>query len=105
MACGTPVIGSNVGGVKFTVLDGQTGFLVPPNDPVALGQRLAQLYRNPELLSQFSAQAIRRVNAQFTWRQVASDIAKVYDELIATRDRREEAATALYQPALPMTEI
>ena len=33
MACGTPVIGSNVGGVKFTVRDGETGYLVPPNDP------------------------------------------------------------------------
>ena len=36
MACGTPVIGSNVGGIKYSVIDGKTGFLVPPHDPVAL---------------------------------------------------------------------
>ena len=36
MACGTPVIGSRVGGIAFTVADGETGFLVPPRDPDAL---------------------------------------------------------------------
>ena len=33
MACGTPVIGSRVGGIAFTIADGETGFLVPPRDP------------------------------------------------------------------------
>jgi glycosyltransferase involved in cell wall biosynthesis len=106
MACGTPVVGSNVGGVKFTVLDGQTGFLVPPNDPRRLGERLATLYRNPELLSLFSAQAIRRVRAQFTWRQVASDIADVYEELLMPAVSSPiEPTASLFQSALPITEV
>src|ERR1700719_720279 len=50
MACGTPVIGSNVGGIKFTVRDGETGYLVPPKDPDALGERLAYLLQHPQLL-------------------------------------------------------
>ena len=33
MACGTPVVGARVGGIKYSVVDGRTGFLVPPNDP------------------------------------------------------------------------
>ena len=37
MACGTPVVGANVGGIKFTVRDGETGYLVPPDNPDALG--------------------------------------------------------------------
>ena len=40
MACGTPVVGARVGGIKYSVLDQRTGFLVPPNDPVALADRL-----------------------------------------------------------------
>jgi glycosyltransferase involved in cell wall biosynthesis len=36
MACGTPVVGANVGGIKFTVRDRETGYLVPPNDPETL---------------------------------------------------------------------
>jgi len=34
MACGTPVIGARVGGIKYTILDGETGYLVSPNDPL-----------------------------------------------------------------------
>src|SRR5690606_16909161 len=36
MACGTPVIGSNVGGIKYSVADGKTGFLVEPKKPAEL---------------------------------------------------------------------
>src|SRR5690606_30079447 len=49
MACGTPVVGSNVGGIKHTVVDGKTGFLVPPKDPAALAERLERLLLDKEL--------------------------------------------------------
>jgi phosphoheptose isomerase len=83
MACGTPVVGSNVGGVKFTVRDGETGYLVPPDDPAALGERIAHLYRHSKLLGLFRRQAIRRANDLFTWAGVASAVADLYDEVIA----------------------
>ena len=57
MACGTPVVGSNVGGIKFTVRDGETGYLVPAKDPAALAERIAYLYQNPKLLGVLSRQA------------------------------------------------
>lgn len=83
MACGTPVVGANVGGIKFTVRDGETGYLVPPSDPEALGERLTHLYRNPKLLSIFRYQAIRRVNDLFTWGHVAEAMTKVYEDVLA----------------------
>jgi D-inositol-3-phosphate glycosyltransferase len=83
MACGAPVIGSNVGGIKYTVRDGRTGFLVPPRDPEALGERLAQLLTRPKLAARFSRESIHRVNQHFTWQQVACQIAAVYDEVLA----------------------
>lgn len=86
MACGTPVIGSNVGGIKYTVMDQRTGLLVPPRDPDALGAALARLYREPELRSQMSRMAIRRANAVFTWNRVASAIAAIYEDVLQTNE-------------------
>ncbi len=82
MACGTPVVGANVGGIKFTVRDGETGYLVPANDPDALAERLAHLYKHPKLLSVFRKQAIRRANDLFTWRRVADAVAALYEEVL-----------------------
>jgi histidinol-phosphate phosphatase family protein len=81
MACGTPVIGAAVGGIKTTVRDGVTGYLVPPRDPEALAGRLADLFRQPELLRQFGRQAIRRARALYTWRGVAEALGHVYAEV------------------------
>jgi D-inositol-3-phosphate glycosyltransferase len=94
MACGTPVLGSNVGGIKFTVRDGETGYLVPPNDPEALAERAAHLFRHPKLMAVFGRQGIRRVNDLFTWERVAGGIAAVYEEVLAARkrSRADEAA-------------
>ena len=85
MACGLPVIGANVGGIKYSIRHGETGYLVPPNDPDSLGQRLAQLVKQPQLLQRFSANGIERVNRLFTWRRVSAQIAEVYEELLGER--------------------
>jgi len=94
MACGTPVVGSNVGGIKFTVRDGETGYLVPANDPDALAERLAHLYRHPKLLSVYRKQAIRRANDLFTWEKIGAAVAEVYEEVLEVEQppRFEEAA-------------
>lgn len=82
MACGTPVIGSAVGGIKYTVTDGETGFLVPPRDPQALSARLLELLGDDRLRKGLAARAIERVNRSFTWKQVVGQIARVYAELL-----------------------
>jgi D-inositol-3-phosphate glycosyltransferase len=93
MACGTPVVGSNVGGVKFTVRDGETGYLVPAKDPAALAERIADLYQNPRLLGVLSRQAVRRANDLFTWQRIAGAMSALYEAVLAARqpERRAEA--------------
>ncbi len=80
MACGTPVIGSDVGGIRYTVRDGVTGFLVPPRDPAALAQRLIELRRRPALGRALGAAGVARVRSFFTWERVARELAAVYRE-------------------------
>jgi glycosyltransferase involved in cell wall biosynthesis len=81
MACGTPVVGSAVGGIQYSVVDGVTGFLVPPHDPQSLAQRLAQLHANPTLAQALGRAGIRRVRSMFTWDRVARELAEVYDRV------------------------
>jgi D-inositol-3-phosphate glycosyltransferase len=81
MACGTPVIGSNVGGIKYSVADHETGWLVPPDNAAALGKKISQVIDNPSLLHRVSENAINRVNTYFTWFKVASQVNKLYANL------------------------
>lgn len=83
MACGTPVVGAAVGGIASTVLDGETGYLVPPNDPEALAERLAYLCSHPALLSAMGRQAIKRANELYTWQRIAGEVAALYDRMLA----------------------
>ncbi len=95
MACGTPVIGSNVGGIKFTVRDGETGYLVPANDPVAIAERIAHLYQHPKLLSVFRRQAIQRANDLFTWQKVTNRIADLYEVVLSARQPQQRHELAI----------
>jgi D-inositol-3-phosphate glycosyltransferase len=88
MACGVPVVGADVGGIRHSVVDGHTGYLVPPKDPDALAARLADLYNDADRLKQFSQNGLRRVKSQFTWKKVAKNVAAVYAQVSTTRGVR-----------------
>jgi glycosyltransferase involved in cell wall biosynthesis len=78
MACGTPVICTNVGGMPEVVIDGVTGFVVPPNDPQALGDRIHWLLNHPQDARQMGRQARARVLKEFTWETVAQRCLNAY---------------------------
>lgn len=90
MACGRPVIGSAVGGIAYTVVDGQTGFLVPPREPAALSARLAEILVNPELQERMGEAARLRVEQEFTWPITALRTTTLYKTLIAEQSQRAE---------------
>jgi hypothetical protein len=67
--------------------------LIPANDPKALADRLAYLYKHPELLELFSRHAIKRANDLFTWQKVAEDMAAAYEAtLVAGQSPQPEEA-------------
>lgn len=85
MACATPVIGSAVGGIQYSVVDGVTGFLVPPNDPSALAEHLAHLAAHPGLAHAFGLAGIKRAREFFTWKHVTRQLIAAYDALLEAR--------------------
>jgi glycosyltransferase involved in cell wall biosynthesis len=90
MACARPVVGSEVGGIKSTVVDGLTGFLIPSRDPRALAERLAQLHADPALAQRMGEAGMRRAYRHYTWRAVAQQAAAVYAAVLD--ETRLEAA-------------
>jgi D-inositol-3-phosphate glycosyltransferase len=81
MACGTPVIASQVGGLAFLVQDGLTGFHVPDGDHEALCQKLAQLLSDHDLRRQMGENA-HRYAREYAWGTIAGRIVSVYQELL-----------------------
>jgi len=78
MACARPVIGAEVGGIKSTVVDGLTGFLIPSRDPRALAERLALLHADPALGRRMGEEGLLRAWRHYTWRAVAQQACAVY---------------------------
>ena len=86
MACGTAVIGADVGGIKYSILDGKTGLLVPPKDPQALADKINELLMRRPVLEEMGRNGIKRVQALFTWERVAQLMSRLYDKAIASND-------------------
>jgi len=88
MACGRPVIGSAVGGIPYTVLDGQTGLLVPPRDPQALAASLYEMLIHAERRKRMGEAGRRHIEREFTWPRTALRIAMLYETLAAEHANR-----------------
>jgi len=80
MACGTPVIASRVGGLTFTVRDGETGYLVPERDPKALAEKL-ELVLTDECLRRRLGHRGVQVAAGYSWDIVTDAMEALYAEL------------------------
>jgi D-inositol-3-phosphate glycosyltransferase len=81
MACGTPVVASQVGGLAYLVQDGVNGFSVPVDEPQALADRLTVLIENPELHRKLGQQAAAFAQ-DYGWDKIAARIIKVYTDLL-----------------------
>jgi starch synthase len=82
MACGTAVAGSRTGGIPEVVADGETGLLVPPDDPPALAEALNVLLRDPARARAMGQAGRKRAIAEFGWPAIAAQTADLYAELV-----------------------
>ena len=82
MACGTPVVASQVGGLAYLIQDGVTGFTVPVDDPQELANKLGILLNDPSLRRQMGEQAVAFARG-YGWETIASRIVEEYTTLLA----------------------
>ncbi|MFI9201148.1 glycosyltransferase [Streptomyces sp. NPDC053048] len=78
MACGIPVVATDVGGHRDTVVDGETGLLVPPGLPAPLAEAVRGLLAAPGRLRSYGRAGRERAVTRFTWEKVADGVERVY---------------------------
>jgi D-inositol-3-phosphate glycosyltransferase len=78
MACGTPVVASEVGGLAFLVQDGITGYTVPVDEPDALAEKLTVLIEDAALRARMGKQAAHFAQ-EYAWERIAKKMLNVYE--------------------------
>lgn len=84
MAFGLPAIGTTAGGATEIISDGETGYLVPPDDAVMLAERLSTLAMDRDLLVRLSLNALHRYHRQPSWGETAGQIREFLFSMIKT---------------------
>jgi glycosyltransferase involved in cell wall biosynthesis len=97
MACGTPVVASDVGGLKFTVLPEETGLLVPPKDSNALAAAIQRILSDELWARKLRRQASANVSQRFSWTGVGIQLSDLYRRLLAQ--------SIMHEPNLPKPRV
>jgi D-inositol-3-phosphate glycosyltransferase len=90
MACGIPVVASQVGGLASTVVSGHTGFLVPQGDWQAFGRAILRLLASPTLRHAYGQAGLQRAQ-MFTWPHIVARTRQLYEGLL--RQPRTKSAS------------
>jgi glycosyltransferase involved in cell wall biosynthesis len=83
MACGVPVIAHDLEGMREVVVDGVTGYLIPPGDVAALTERLEQLLADPGLRERLGSAGAQLVRERFSMTTRVREYRELYDEVMA----------------------
>jgi glycosyltransferase involved in cell wall biosynthesis len=83
LACGLPVIATDVGGTRYLVADGQNGYLTPPDDAELLAAKMEKLMKEPELRARFGQEAKRAAPGRWQPDIIASQTMNVYQQVVA----------------------
>jgi len=85
-ACGSPVVASDVGGLRVAVRDGATGLLVPSFAPAAYSDALSRILTDPSFAEAVGS-AGSHFARRFDWRRAAIDLLAIYEELVAADEK------------------
>ena len=83
-ACGVPVVASDRPGLRDSVRDGETGFLVPYGDEEAFARKAVRLFRDRDLWLRMSGAAVERVG-ELTWERCAREMERLLEGIIPTK--------------------
>lgn len=83
MACKTPVIGTNVGGIPDIIINNQNGLLIPQKDSKALSEAIEYIIKNPKKRKLFAKKGYETVHKKFNWSSVAREYVSLYHRVLS----------------------
>lgn len=86
MACGRPVIASNLPGLRSVVTDEMEGLLVPPGDSDALAEKIRFLLDNPQKQRELGIRGRAKVESKYAWPQIIPRLIRMYEEVLGARN-------------------
>jgi D-inositol-3-phosphate glycosyltransferase len=81
MACGTPIVASHVGGLRFTIENEVSGLLVPHSDPAELSAALRRALTDHDLRSRMQVGA-RQAAIRYSWQTITAEVLRVYEQSV-----------------------
>ena len=78
-----PVVASRVGGIPDTIRDGETGYLVPQKDPVALATAICDLLVDPGKCRKFGRAGFKFAKEKFSWKRIVGELERLYATAVA----------------------
>jgi len=82
LACGTPVIGTTVGGIPYAIKNDEDGLLVPPKDSEALADAIKQILTDEKLAEGMGRRGYERVSKEFTWEKSTENFLEIVREVL-----------------------
>ena len=77
-----PVLATQVGGLQNVVVNGETGFLVPPNSPAKLAEKIHYFYHHPEAVTTMGEAGYQRAMENYTEERYVKEVEALYNELL-----------------------
>jgi len=78
MACGLPVMGSNVGGILDIIHDGETGILFTEKDSSMIAEKINLALENKPQMEKIATNGVNAIKLKFSWGKIAKDYLRIY---------------------------
>ena len=82
MACETPIVSTNVGGIPELIEDGFNGYLYKPLDLDKAADRICQLLKHPEIQKTFAKRSKEIIDKKFSWKKIGSQNTQIYRKIL-----------------------
>jgi glycosyltransferase involved in cell wall biosynthesis len=88
---GLPAVATDIKGNREAIVPGETGLLIPPKDPVAAADALAQILTSPEVALEMGKRAAERGRKLYDTRDMARQVEEIYAKILRSKSRRSRA--------------